>query len=688
MRKNRRLTLLLLLGSVLVTFAMIVTGRLVQDTYNVEVGQVAPKTEYAPREIKNKVATEEKKEQIENSLESQYVVDPVVEEEVKTSVELLFNDAQSVKKNELTQYEYDSMEVVESTEIIDPVEVLKDKSTIPLYTEQYEMLLSFSNKERDDLQAKILDVVGVIYEYGIAGEVENKTIIKIDDLFKKTELSLAQIKLGQEIVTTVIRPNMVVDIKATEALVKETVEKVEPVMVLAGEKIIEQGTIITEETYELLKEAGYMKEEVSGSLKRYTGVGIIVLLLAGMFFVYMLKKKSVIILNSKEKTLMFVLYTIGILTVRVAGATSFVYIPMTIIPMLVAILISTDIAIILNLILVVIGSLVYKGDLSYVLYFTVTGLIGALSVANIKERSKTLSIAAYMGIMNALVITGIRLSMQGAVGVDLFIEAGMAFLIGILMLVFVVGSLPFWEIAFDIITPIKLLELTNPDQELLKRLLLEATGTYHHSLLVANLAETAANEIGANSLLARVGGYYHDIGKLGYVNYYKENQIGQNPHDELEPALSAQIITSHVTRGVELADQYKLPKCIKDIIAQHHGTTLAQYFYVEATNASNGKKVNKEDYQYKGPKPQTKEAAIVMLADVVEATTRSMMPLKNKDDNIEQIVKRMVKAKLQDGQLDESDLMLKDVDKIIGAFNRLLVGMYHERIEYPIQKEV
>lgn len=676
MSKNRRLTLLLLLAAIIVTFAMIATGRFVQETYNVEVGQVAPKTEYAPREIKNKVATENKRQQIANSLESQYVMDPNIAQEVKETVELLFSYAHAVKTDQVTQYN------------VDPIEILKDRSPIPLYSEQYELLLNFSSNDRVVLAAQVLDIIEALYKDGVSANTEGKTAIKIESLFESKELSPAQIKMGQEIVKAAIRPNMVVDTEATDALIKETIDKVEPVMVLTGEKIIEQGTRITEETYELLKEAGYMKEEVASSLKRYTGLIIIILLVAGMFFVYMLKKKKTIKLDSKEKTLMFVLYIIGILLVRAFGGTAFVYIPMTIIPMLVAILISTDIAIVLNMILVIMGSLIYKGNLAYVLYFLITGIIGALSVANIKQRSKTLSIAAYMGIVNVLVIFGLRLFIQGTAGVEIFAEGAAAFLIGILMLVFVVGSLPFWEVAFDIVTPIKLLELTNPDQELLKRLLLEATGTYHHSLLVANLAETAANEIGADSLLARVGGYYHDIGKLGYVNYYKENQVGSNPHDELEPQLSAQIIISHVSRGVELAEQYKLPKCVKDIIAQHHGTTLAQYFYIQASNASKDEDVKKEDYQYVGPKPQTKEAAIVMLADVVEATTRSMMPLKEKDQSVEKIVNRIVKEKLQAGQLDESDLMLKDIDTIIGAFNRLLVGMYHERIAYPTKEEV
>ena len=676
MSKNRKHTVLLLISSVLISFVIIATGQFVQEKYTFEIGQVAPKTEYAPREIPNKVATEQKKERIANSLESEYIIDATIGEKAKESVELLFSYLKNIEIDEEAQ---DAGEVIG---------VLKDKSPLPLYTEQYEQLLALEKDERIALRDEILEIVSAIYNDGITSDNQSKVINDSEEKFQNRGLSPAQMKIGHDIIALLVMPNMMIDAKATEALIEETIDKVEPVIVLEGEKIIEQGTRITEETYELLREAGFMKEEVSNSVKRFIGAMMIVLLVAGMASIYMIKQKNIIQLDNKEKTLMFALYVIAVLIIRMAGSVDFVYIPLTIIPMLVAILISPDIAIVLNMIIVIIGSLVYKGDISYVLYFMITGTISALSVVNIKQRNRTLAIAAYMGVINTLVILGLRLFMRASTGMDLVVEATGAFLIGILMLIIVVGSLPFWEIAFDIVTPIKLLELTNPDQELLKRLLLEATGTYHHSLLVANLAETAANEIGASPLLARVGGYYHDIGKLGYVNYYKENQVGENPHDTLEPDLSAQIILSHVTRGEELADQYNLPKCVKDIISQHHGTTLVQYFYVKASKMENGETVQEEDYQYKGPKPQTKEAAIVMLADVVEATVRSMMPFADKDQSIEKTVTKIIKSKLESGQLDDSELMIKDIDKIIGAFNRLLVGMYHERIAYPSKEEV
>ncbi|MEG0320543.1 MAG: HDIG domain-containing protein, partial [Niameybacter sp.] len=260
------------------------------------------------------------------------------------------------------------------------------------------------------------------------------------------------------------------------------------------------------------------------------------------------------------------------------------------------------------------------------------------------------------------------------------------FFVGIVIVVLVVGSLPLWEAAFGFITPLQLLELTNPNQPVLKRLLIEATGTYYHSLLVANLAETAADEIGANALMVRVGGYYHDIGKLTCSNYFKENQVLDNPHDYLDPKSSVDIILSHVTSGIELANAYKLPKCVKDMIKEHHGTGCAQYFYVKAKNIE-GEAIDLKDFTYEGPKPQTKESGLIMLADVVEATVRAMQHKIGKEVTVEEIVRKMVKQKLDEGQLDECPLYISDIEKIIQSFTRMLNGMYHERIEYPERKD-
>ncbi|MFO7820033.1 MAG: HDIG domain-containing protein [Halanaerobacter sp.] len=244
--------------------------------------------------------------------------------------------------------------------------------------------------------------------------------------------------------------------------------------------------------------------------------------------------------------------------------------------------------------------------------------------------------------------------------------------------------MPYVENIFGITSPVKLLELSNPNQPLLKKLLVEAPGTYHHSVIVGNLAEAAADKIGADSLLARVGAYYHDIGKIKRAYFFTENQIGsENPHDKLSPNLSTLIITSHVKDGVELAHEHKLPSDIIDIIKQHHGTSLVSFFYQEAMHDEKYKQVDEDEFRYDGPKPQSKEAALIMLADMVEAAVRSNSTAQSNPGRLEKLVRDLIKQKLDSGQLDESDLTLKDLDKIAKSFVNILKGIFHNRIEYP-----
>jgi putative nucleotidyltransferase with HDIG domain len=217
---------------------------------------------------------------------------------------------------------------------------------------------------------------------------------------------------------------------------------------------------------------------------------------------------------------------------------------------------------------------------------------------------------------------------------------------------------------------------------LLKRLLTEAPGTYHHSIIVGNLAEAAADAVGGDSLLVRVGAYYHDIGKIKRPYFFIENQMTcDNPHDKIAPSLSTLILTSHVKDGVEMARELKLPQGIIDIIEQHHGSGLVSFFYHKALESDRPETVTEEEYRYEGPKPQTREAAIVMLADTVEAAVRS---LNNRTPGrVEGLVRKIIKDKLNDGQLDESDLTFKDLNIIANSFVRILSGIFHSRVEYP-----
>jgi len=240
--------------------------------------------------------------------------------------------------------------------------------------------------------------------------------------------------------------------------------------------------------------------------------------------------------------------------------------------------------------------------------------------------------------------------------------------------------LPYLEHLFGLVTPIKLLELSSPSHPLLRRLQIEAPGTYHHSIVVANLAEAAAESIGADSLLVRVGAYYHDIGKVRRPVFFVENQIGvENPHEKMAPSLSALTVLAHVRDGIEYAREQRLPEAVIRFIPEHHGTSLITYFYHQAMER--GDVVDEEGFRYEGPKPQSRESAILMIADAVEGAVRSMP--RPTPDRIEQVVRRIIRERLEDGQLDECDLTFRDLDVIAQTFTRLLAGMFHPRVEYP-----
>jgi len=254
---------------------------------------------------------------------------------------------------------------------------------------------------------------------------------------------------------------------------------------------------------------------------------------------------------------------------------------------------------------------------------------------------------------------------------------------GIASSILVVGILPVFEYLFKTVANISLLELTDFNHPLLQRMVQEAPGTYHHSLIVGNLSEAACAAVGANALLARIGAYYHDIGKLNKPEYFSENQgINQSKHDALSPTMSKLIITKHVTEGVELAKKYNLNPRIINFILEHHGTSLVYYFYRRALESlEEDQEIKEEGFRYPGPKPQTKETAIVLLADSVEAATRALR--EPTPSSIEEIVQKIINNKFIDGQLDECDLTLKDLEKISAVFIRILSGIYHGRITYP-----
>jgi putative nucleotidyltransferase with HDIG domain len=321
------------------------------------------------------------------------------------------------------------------------------------------------------------------------------------------------------------------------------------------------------------------------------------------------------------------------------------------------------------------------GSLELTVYALAGGLIASLSLYRVESLSAFLWAGVYVALANLAVILAFHWPSQDYDAVKLLTLAGFSLVNGGLSASLTLAGFYLLGTLFDITTSLQLMELARPTHPLLRELLLKAPGTYHHSILVSNLAEEAASRIGADPLLARVGAYYHDVGKIVRPYFFVDNQVeGINVHERLDPRTSAQIVISHVKDGLDLAKKYRLPSKVRDFIPQHQGTGLATYFYCKAREGE-GDTVNEENFRYPGPKPQTKETAIVMLADSCEAVVRAERPASLEE--IEELVRKVISSKMLDGQLDECDLTLRDLDGIRDAFVSILQGVFHPRIKYP-----
>ena len=361
-------------------------------------------------------------------------------------------------------------------------------------------------------------------------------------------------------------------------------------------------------------------------------------------------------------------------------------IPIVIASMVLTILVDARIAFIGTVTLALLIGVVLGNKLDFVIVSTFAGTASIFTVTRLRTRSQLFWSFIFVAAAYIIAITAVELLKFSTV--DVILESyGFAIGNALLSPILVYGIIGFLEIAFGITTDLTLLEQSDLNRPLLKQLAVKAPGTYHHSVLSGNLAEEAADAIGANSLLARVGSYYHDIGKMNKPEYFVENQMGaENRHEMLRPNLSALILASHVRDGIELAKKHKVPEAIIDFITSHHGTMRMEYFYKKAIDqAGDEPNVNEMDFRYPGPLPISKEAGIVMICEGIEAATRS---IKEKTLNrISDMVDTVIKTRLDDGQLNECDLTLAEIGKIKSAILPILIGMYHVRVEYPDDTE-
>lgn len=492
-----------------------------------------------------------------------------------------------------------------------------------------------------------------------------------------------------EISRVLIDENLVPDSKKLEDIRREARRNAEAAYIKEGEVIVRAGEQIGIEDLRVLQELGLLGRK-TGWLS-LLGIVMFASLAVAFATVYIAKFNA----HLGRSTSGLVLY--ALLMVLAVGLTQLIaailpspstggpgfLVPVAFATMLISALIDTRVAVVSAAVLAAIVGLVFGESYRFGLVALVGGITGALNITRHSDRSGLMRSGFIVAAAQILTVLSTHMMAADFSLVFALIQTGIT---GMMSAVLTIGTLPFLENLFGVTSSIRFLELANPNQPLLKRMLVEAPGTYHHSIIVGNLAEAAASDIGADALLVRVGALYHDIGKLKRPYFFIENQLTEeNPHDKLSPSLSTLIITSHVKDGVDMAREARLPREIVDIIEQHHGTTLVSYFHRRAqenAEKSDGSvEVDEKDFRYAGPRPRSQEAALVMLGDSVEAAVRSLS--KPTPDRIDNLVRRIVKDRLNDGQFDECDITFRDLDALANAFVRVLTGIFHARVEYP-----
>lgn len=494
----------------------------------------------------------------------------------------------------------------------------------------------------------------------------------------------------------ITKPTLVINEAETNKLKVLASSSVKPTVheYRANEKIVGPGEIVDERIFQVLVAYGLV--EAKSPWMPTMGIALRVLL-SMVVLLIMAKQISPDIFDKWKRLvliglLMFLVMVLGkaFLAINLGNNGDLNNLTMVLIPVAwatitVTILLGVRLAIVVGIILSIfvagmtdplaVGS---SGSVAGI-FALLGGLVGIQSVTRLDQRSDLARAGLYVALVNVVLVSSV--SLISGVGItDWLIGCLLALANGFLSSVLTMGTLPWFESGFNITSSVRLLELSNPNAPLLKELLMEAPGTYHHSVLVGNLAETAAEEVHADPVQVRVGALYHDIGKLKRPYFFIENQFTKdNPHDKIAPTLSALIVISHVKDGLELGKQHKLPECILDMISQHHGDSLASFFYHKALEEN--PEIPEEAFRYDGIRPQTKEAALVLLADNVEAAVRSHRG--NTPGRVEGLVRKIVKDKFDEGLLDQCDLTFKDLDKISAAFVKVLSGIFHSRVEYP-----
>lgn len=684
-------------------FFFISLNNVYTETYDLQRFATANTTIRSPVTIENEAETERKTREAVQQIGDRYSISEQVNnerigysEEIFDAVLALDEEEEEAGTEEETENNGEEAAKLTAEEKIDRLrQVLSEDIVLEVSADAFRTLINQPTEEVEKAQKLFIASVEEVMDNGVRTENLETAKVNVQEEIKYSELDPVLKDVLIEFSNFIVTENSFFDLEATNEARKIAASNVDPEMIKAGEIIVSEGQVITNEIYEQLRLVGLL----DGERNFYPVIGLILLLI-------ILGSVSVVEINklanrgTMNKRVLAALLTISIIVVTLMKVVSFYstdsnqlfYImPIAMGALLLKLFISERLAIIMAGVYAIIGTVIFNGlipgalNIEAGIYFFFSQLAGIIFFPQVKDRLAILRAGLGIILVNILtVLLFLFLSFEKYTLIDFVLNSSYGLVSAFLAAVLTIGLLPFFETGLGILSDTKLLQLSSPNQPLLKKLLVEAPGTYHHSVMVANISETACEAIGANGLLARVGAYYHDIGKTVRPQFFIENQLSnRNPHDRMDPKESAKIIISHPYDGVDMLKENKLPKEVIEIAKSHHGTSLLKFFYYKEKKKDPD--VQEKEFRYPGPKPKTKESAVISICDSVEAAVRSLS--EPTEEKIEEIVSAIMNDRIADGQLDESPLTLTELKVIQRTICDSLKGFFHSRIQYPNREE-
>ncbi|MDH6672931.1 putative nucleotidyltransferase with HDIG domain [Paenibacillus sp. LBL] len=698
-------------------FYISLASKLLPERYDIQVNTKSEKNIVSPVQIEDSKATLKAQEAAAESVQPIYPLVPLRNdvlvtqildriERLNQDVDISSSEKVGIYRNEIPRMAKEfvqnfvsanSTNEAYSKELLDEMQRVIEEQTYRIPEETFIKLPRLNSEDIIEMKSVAREIVSRLMLNEIfdaqtarARVAEMVSTSRLDDRTSR--------EVVQELSRLAITPNKFLDEVATKEARVEKRENTPPVFIKQGDILVAKGQLITPELYELLGKNGLLKDEVN----YWPELGVLLLsalLSLGILMFIRQSDPGKFKYNNSQLLMLLLVYVITLITMHLTAflqSDSQIYVgylaPVAIGAILVTLLLETSLAYFSVIIFSIMASVILnvRGELfdfQFGLFAAVTSCVAIFSIHRASQRSTMLKGGIMASLFGALIVFIMLLINNDTwTTTETLYSIGFAIAGGLLTAILVIGLMPFFEVTFGILSALKLVELSNPNHPLLRKLLTETPGTYHHSVMVGNLSEAAAEAIGANGLLCRVGSYYHDIGKTKRPIYFIENQNNmENPHDSIEPKLSKSIIVAHARDGVEMLKEYKLPKPIRDIAEQHHGTTFLHYFYHKAVRQAEEQGIEpdftEDDFRYHGPKAQSKESAIVGIADSVEAAVRSLR--KPTVEQVESMIEKIIKGRLDDHQFNDCDLTMKELDIIAKTLKETVMGIFHSRIEYP-----